>query len=133
MSQGRKDEHHHGILNGLEEPDVSKTLLSTEQQSGIGSLQPGGYQALTAQLLHQICQRSGSQLQVQERATRQIAEHVMHAVGCAGVVAVVHAHHLCMAGRGAQQPNATTATIASLGVLARFPTLRCLAIRQLKH
>lgn len=49
-------------------------------------------------------------LQVQERLTAQVAEHLVRVLDPRGVVVVLRAEHLCMAMRGVNTPGALTTT-----------------------
>lgn len=54
-------------------------------------------------------------LQVQERLTSQVAEHLMQALEPRGVAVVIEAFHLCMAMRGVEKSSAYTVTSSMLG------------------
>jgi GTP cyclohydrolase IA len=54
-------------------------------------------------------------LQIQERLTNQIAQHLMEALKPRGVGVVIEALHLCMAMRGVEKQNAVCNTSAMLG------------------
>ncbi|MBI4379163.1 MAG: GTP cyclohydrolase I FolE [Nitrospinae bacterium] len=55
-------------------------------------------------------------LQIQERLTNQIAEHMRDALKPKGVAVVIEALHLCMCMRGVEKQNALTITSSMLGV-----------------
>jgi GTP cyclohydrolase I len=57
-------------------------------------------------------------LQVQERLTEQVADAIVGLLDPRGVIVVVEARHLCMAMRGVEKQNSTTATRALRGVYA---------------
>lgn len=53
--------------------------------------------------------------QVQERLTRQIADHLEELLSPRGVIVVVEAEHFCMTMRGVQAPGTLTVTSAVTG------------------
>jgi GTP cyclohydrolase I len=57
-------------------------------------------------------------LQVQERLTREIAEHLMENLDPVGVAVVLEAEHMCMTIRGVQTPGTLTTTSKMTGVFA---------------
>ena len=63
-------------------------------------------------------------LQVQERVTTRITDHLVEILAPRGVGVVVEATHACMSMRGACQPGATTRTSVLRGVLRDDPALR---------
>ncbi|MFH8249443.1 GTP cyclohydrolase I [Microbacterium sp. B2969] len=63
-------------------------------------------------------------LQVQERLTMQIAEHLEAALSPRGVGVVLSAEHLCMSARGIRAQGAATVTSAFTGAVAHDPGLR---------
>jgi GTP cyclohydrolase I len=67
-------------------------------------------------------------LQVQERMTTQIAEHLVEALRPQGVGVVVRAEHLCMAMRGVQRPGHTTVTSVMRGAFRDQPETRSEAL-----
>jgi GTP cyclohydrolase I len=74
--------------------------------------------------LARVVERFASDLQVQERLTRQVADYLQDELEPLGVAVVMEAEHLCMSMRGVQSVGATTVTSAYLGVLAHEGTLR---------
>jgi len=54
--------------------------------------------------------------QVQEKLTREIAEHLQEALAPRGLGVVMRGEHLCMAMRGVRRENCTTTTSSMLGV-----------------
>lgn len=63
-------------------------------------------------------------LQVQERLTMQIAEHLDAALAPRGVGVVLSAEHLCMSARGIRAQGAVTVTTAFTGAIAQDAGLR---------
>ncbi|MGE5341711.1 MAG: GTP cyclohydrolase I FolE [Candidatus Omnitrophota bacterium] len=55
-------------------------------------------------------------LQIQERLTKQIADHLVKVLTPMGVMVVIKAEHLCMCMRGARKPGAQTITSAVRGI-----------------
>jgi GTP cyclohydrolase IA len=67
-------------------------------------------------------------LQVQERLTSQIADHVEAKLAPRGVLVVIEAEHLCMSMRGVQKPGATTVTSAVRGLFRENAATRAEAM-----
>lgn len=63
-------------------------------------------------------------LQVQERLTMQVAEHLDATLAPRGVGVVMTAEHLCMSARGIRAHGASTLTTAFTGGLADDPVLQ---------
>ena len=63
-------------------------------------------------------------LQVQERLTAQIADHLERHLDPLGVGVALEAEHMCMSIRGVRAGGATTVTSAFRGDIARDPALR---------
>jgi GTP cyclohydrolase I len=74
--------------------------------------------------LARVVERFASDLQVQERLTRQVADFLQDELAPVGVGVVLEAEHLCMSMRGVQSIGATTLTSTYLGVLAEDGPLR---------
>jgi len=55
-------------------------------------------------------------LQLQERLTKQIADHLVDALSPMGVMVVIKAEHLCLSMRGANKPGSLTVTSAVRGI-----------------
>ncbi|MEN8154089.1 MAG: GTP cyclohydrolase I FolE [Acidobacteriota bacterium] len=55
-------------------------------------------------------------LQIQERLTKQIADHLVNILSPLGVMVVIKAEHLCMTMRGAKKPGSITLTSAVRGI-----------------
>jgi len=67
--------------------------------------------------LARVVRHFARDLQVQERLTMQIAEHLESSLAPKGVGVVLEAEHLCMSVRGVQAPGSTTVTSCLLGKL----------------
>ncbi len=58
-------------------------------------------------------------LQIQERLTKEIADHLVDSLSPQGVMVVLKAEHLCMTMRGAKKPGSITVTSAVRGVFRK--------------
>ncbi len=58
-------------------------------------------------------------LQIQERLTKEIADHLVNALSPQGVMVVIRAEHLCMTMRGAKKPGSITITSAVRGIFRK--------------
>ena len=67
--------------------------------------------------LARVVRHFASDLQVQERLTKQIADCLESALAPKGVGVVLEAEHMCMSVRGVQAPGTTTVTSCLLGKL----------------
>jgi GTP cyclohydrolase I len=67
-------------------------------------------------------------LQVQERLTSQIADHLEATLAPRGVLVVIEAEHLCMSMRGVQKAGATTVTSAVRGLFRENAATRAEAM-----
>jgi GTP cyclohydrolase I len=54
--------------------------------------------------------------QLQENLTSQVADAVATGLNARGALVVIEARHMCVASRGARQPEVNTITVASRGV-----------------
>lgn len=70
-----------------------------------------------------IARQFAGRLQVQERFTREIAEHLVAVIGHKDLAVVVRGVHLCMSMRGVRMENARTTTVHTGGRLASDPVL----------
>ncbi|HOP07671.1 MAG TPA: GTP cyclohydrolase I FolE [candidate division Zixibacteria bacterium] len=61
-------------------------------------------------------------LQVQERMTSEIADSIVKAIQCKGVLVVVEAEHLCLTMRGIKKPGSKIVTSAIRGAMRRTAT-----------
>lgn len=71
--------------------------------------------------------------QVQERLTSQVADLLLKALDCRGVIVVLDCEHLCMAMRGIQKTGARTVTSAVRGQLQTDPKTRSEAMSLIMH
>jgi GTP cyclohydrolase I len=67
--------------------------------------------------LARVVRHFASDLQVQERLTRQVADYLQDSLQAKGVGVVLEAEHQCMAIRGVQAPGSRTVTSCLLGKL----------------
>ncbi len=67
--------------------------------------------------LARVVRHFASDLQVQERLTRQVADYLQDSLHAKGVGVVLEAEHQCMAIRGVQAPGSRTVTSCLLGKL----------------
>ena len=74
--------------------------------------------------LARVLEQFASDLQVQERLTRQVADYLQERLDARGVGVVIEAEHLCMSLRGVQSAGATTVTSTFLGELGDDAALR---------
>lgn len=58
-------------------------------------------------------------LQIQERLTKEIADHLVSSLSPQGVMVVIKAEHLCMTMRGAKKPGSITLTSAVRGIFRK--------------
>ena len=58
-------------------------------------------------------------LQIQERLTKEIADHLVSSLSPQGVMVVIKAEHLCMTMRGAKKPGSITVTSAVRGIFRK--------------
>ncbi|MEN8222576.1 MAG: GTP cyclohydrolase I FolE [Acidobacteriota bacterium] len=58
-------------------------------------------------------------LQIQERLTKEIADHLVDSLAPQGVMVVLKAEHLCMTMRGAKKPGSITVTSAVRGIFRK--------------
>jgi GTP cyclohydrolase I len=70
-----------------------------------------------------IARHFAGRLQVQERFTREIAEHLAALIGHKDLAVVVQGVHLCMSMRGVRMEEARTTTVHTGGRLASDPVL----------
>ncbi|MFH1687436.1 MAG: GTP cyclohydrolase I FolE [bacterium] len=61
-------------------------------------------------------------LQVQERMTTEIADAIVKAIDCKGVLVVVEAEHLCLTMRGIKKPGSKIVTSAIRGIMRKTAT-----------
>jgi GTP cyclohydrolase I len=70
-----------------------------------------------------IAQHLAGRLQVQERFTRQVAEHLADVIGREDIAVAVRGVHLCMSMRGVRMETARTTTVHTGGRFAINPVL----------
>ncbi|MEU3629019.1 GTP cyclohydrolase I [Streptomyces fradiae] len=70
-----------------------------------------------------VAQHFAGRLQVQERYTREVAEHLAGVIGSEDVAVAVRGVHLCMSMRGVRMEDARTTTLHSGGRFATDPVL----------
>lgn len=66
--------------------------------------------------IHRIVNYYGRRPQVQERLTRQIANHLQQILETPNVAVIVHAKHLCVSSRGIKDQSSITTTMELNGV-----------------
>lgn len=77
-----------------------------------------GERILGISKLARVVEMFASDLQVQERLTKQVADYLQEQLDAQAVGVVIEAEHLCMSLRGVQAAGATTVTSTFLGGLA---------------
>lgn len=70
-----------------------------------------------------VAQYFAGRLQVQERYTREVAEHLAGVIGSEDIAVAVRGLHLCMSMRGVRMEEARTTTLHSGGRFATDPVL----------
>ncbi|WP_043224530.1 GTP cyclohydrolase I [Streptomyces sp. NRRL F-5193] len=70
-----------------------------------------------------VAQHFAGRLQVQERYTREVAEHLAGVIGSENIAVAVRGLHLCMSMRGVRMEEARTTTLHSGGRFATDPVL----------
>ncbi|MEO7121586.1 MAG: GTP cyclohydrolase I FolE [Lacisediminihabitans sp.] len=83
-----------------------------------------GQRILGISKLARVVEMFASDLQVQERLTKQVADYLQEHLDARAVGVVIEAEHLCMSLRGVQSAGATTVTSTFLGDLAEDAALR---------
>ena len=78
--------------------------------------------------LARVVELYARRLQVQERMTTQIAEHLVRGLSPKGVMVVVEAQHLCMTMRGVQKPGSISVTSVVRGIFRENPATRAEAM-----
>ncbi|MGB3410752.1 MAG: GTP cyclohydrolase I FolE [Microthrixaceae bacterium] len=74
--------------------------------------------------LARVVEKFAARLQVQERLTQQVADHLEEHLKPKGVGVVIEAEHMCMTLRGVQAAGTTTTTSAVHGLLRDDPRSR---------
>lgn len=70
-----------------------------------------------------VAQHFAGRLQVQERYTREVAEHLADVIGSEDIAVAVRGLHLCMSMRGVRMEEARTTTLHSGGRFTTDPVL----------
>ena len=83
-----------------------------------------GKRILGISKLARVVEMFASDLQVQERLTKQVADYLQEHLDARAVGVVIEAEHMCMSLRGVQSAGATTVTSTFLGELADDAALR---------
>ena len=83
-----------------------------------------GERILGISKLARVVEMFASDLQVQERLTRQVADYLQEQLDARAVGVVIEAEHLCMSLRGVQKPGARTVTSALHGLVRDDPRTR---------
>lgn len=83
-----------------------------------------GERILGISKLARVVEMFASDLQVQERLTRQVADYLQEHLDARAVGVVIEAEHMCMSLRGVQSAGASTVTSTFLGELVHDAALR---------
>lgn len=78
--------------------------------------------------LVRIAENYARRLQLQERLTKQIADHIIKDLDPQGTMVVIEAEHLCLSMRGVAKPGSVTVTSAVRGVFRKFQRTRLEAL-----
>ena len=81
--------------------------------------------------LNRVVQYYARRPQVQERLTRQVAEHLRHSLGTPDVAVLIEADHLCVMSRGVNDTSSSTLTSEYGGKFLSDSTLRAEFLRQI--
>ena len=81
--------------------------------------------------LNRVVQYYARRPQVQERLTRQVAEHLRHSLGTPDVAVLIEADHLCVMSRGVNDTSSSTITSEYGGKFLEDSGLRSEFLRQL--
>jgi GTP cyclohydrolase I len=81
--------------------------------------------------LNRVVQYYARRPQVQERLTRQVAEHLRHSLGTPDVAVLIEADHLCVMSRGVNDTSSSTLTSEYGGRFQEDATLRAEFLRQI--
>lgn len=119
------DEHYDELVLARDIPFHSLCqhhLLSFSGVAHVGYLPDDRIVGLSK--LARVVRHFASDLQVQERLTRQVADYLNDSVRAKGVGVVIEAEHQCMSIRGVQAPGSRTVTSCLLGTLREDPRSR---------
>lgn len=118
-------EHHmlpfHGHADIVYTPYAASAVMA-EQEGSEACLRR------EREAIEQIVWTYTQRLQVQERITHQVADATVHVLGCASVLVVVDAAHMCMVARGVENHGGRTVTMATRGKAAADAALRARAL-----
>jgi GTP cyclohydrolase I len=81
--------------------------------------------------LNRVVQYYARRPQVQERLTRQVAEHLRHSLGTPDVAVLIEADHLCVMSRGVNDTSSSTLTSEYGGKFLEDAQLRAEFLRQI--
>ncbi|TVT39669.1 GTP cyclohydrolase I FolE [Hymenobacter setariae] len=81
--------------------------------------------------LNRVVQYYARRPQVQERLTRQVAEHLRHSLGTPDVAVLIEADHLCVMSRGVNDTSSSTLTSEYGGRFQEDAQLRAEFLRQI--
>ncbi|MGI4761814.1 MAG: GTP cyclohydrolase I FolE [Janthinobacterium lividum] len=81
--------------------------------------------------LNRVVQYYARRPQVQERLTRQVAEHLRHSLGTPDVAVLIEADHLCVMSRGVNDTSSSTLTSEYGGKFLADSGLRAEFLRQI--
>jgi GTP cyclohydrolase I len=81
--------------------------------------------------LNRVVQYYARRPQVQERLTRQVAEHLRHSLGTSDVAVLIEADHLCVMSRGVNDTSSSTLTSEYGGRFQEDAGLRSEFLRQI--
>ncbi|MET9952775.1 GTP cyclohydrolase I FolE [Streptomyces sp. NPDC006339] len=96
-------------------------MIPMNLQVAVGYLAEGEVVGLSK--FGRVAQHFAGRLQVQERYTREVAEHLAGVIGSEDVAVAVRGVHLCMSMRGVRMEDARTTTLHSGGRFATDPVL----------
>lgn len=119
------DEHYDELVLARDIPFHSLCqhhLLSFSGVAHVGYLPDDRIVGLSK--LARVVRHFASDLQVQERLTRQVADYLNDGVRAKGVGVVIEAEHQCMSIRGVQASGSRTVTSCLLGTLREDPRSR---------
>ncbi|OII66343.1 MULTISPECIES: GTP cyclohydrolase I [unclassified Streptomyces] len=96
-------------------------MIPMNLQVAVGYLAEGEVVGLSK--FGRVAKHFAGRLQVQERYTRQVAEHLAGVIGREDIAVAVRGLHLCMSMRGVRMEEARTTTLHSGGRFATDPVL----------
>ena len=96
-------------------------MIPMNLQVAVGYLAAGEVVGLSK--FGRVAQHFAGRLQVQERYTHEVAEHLAGVIGSEDIAVAVRGLHLCMSMRGVRMEDARTTTLHSGGLFATDPIL----------